>query len=391
MFQNQMFPDDFERILICRWVTVETHMDTSWNRTMVQLGLKKEMIFDSRKKKHDETVDADHDDKYKKPMARDFNRSKVPAPPPEPSAIEMLGLGKLAEVRFCIKCWQCHGCEIYLLFIHLSFIYLFIYSSEQATGCDSYLKCCNMCQFTQSVIPGMKSDSATPVTTTTGSAPGKSASAVDNKAAPVTRPPEFGHPQPRQRLLAITNMALYMFDAPIGTACNVCDPSEFCPTGPTLVGRREFRMTMKVVLHPSSQRLRVWFNEKTDEGERTERIVTYSTMDIDVLDAAAGFLCDFYPLQNAVDKPRVLEDEYTLEVIKANLKSTKERAAQSGDVKALIARALNSNKNASMEEKIMGCIVCWDSSSKKGATRAFGREDEQVVVVTSRFVDLFFY
>ncbi len=92
-------------------------------------------------------------------------------------------------------------------------------------------------------------------------------------------------------------------------------------------------------------------------------------------------LCEFYPLQNASDKPRVLEDEYTKAIITSHLKSTKEKVAALADIKMGKIRTVP-------DEHVIGCMMCWEGGGDAGEeevdTKKFGRTDELMVVVTNR-------
>jgi len=178
--------------------------------------------------------------------------------------------------------------------------------------------------------------------------------------------------------VAVSNLAYYIFDKPSGKPCNVCDASKFCPDGPVLKTRREFRTTIQVLLHPSKQRMRLWYASSNKKGEKTARLVTYSCMRLNVLDNMAQLLCDYFPLQHATEKPYVMSDKYTLGIIRRNLMTEKEKLL-GVSVRRTNAGASASTKEPEDElgEKIHECILCWEGMEEKDDKRV-------LIVITSR-------
>jgi len=124
-------------------------------------------------------------------------------------------------------------------------------------------------------------------------------------------------PAKRRRLLVVTSRAYYILKEPLGQRCTVCDAHLFCPKGPDLVHRLNFRDVQAITVgHGCGQRVRILWSRHRVTLEKPAKPIQLSVLMLGMADQIAQALHDLNPLPKP---PPIEPDLQTMRVVREKL------------------------------------------------------------------------
>eukprot|EP00300_Choanocystis_sp_HF-7_P041364 c8073_g1_i1.p1 GENE.c8073_g1_i1~~c8073_g1_i1.p1 ORF type:complete len:1809 (-),score=303.36 c8073_g1_i1:50-5449(-) len=184
-------------------------------------------------------------------------------------------------------------------------------------------------------------------------------------------------PRMERRLLVITNQAYYAFSPAEGMPCGACDEAQFCPTGPVLLMRMDFKSIERIMCSVEGHRCVVEYSWKEGSRGKAYKAMAFSTMEHGLLIQFARALHDLYPLKPKPPlRPTVIFDNGLISKMDGLL------TEQRNKLKKGKKKQEELDEDAP-KEQFLGFVGCWRELSINGGPKQ--RVERWALVSNSHF------